>query len=451
VTGEVPSPRSGGPPTSETTVPDWARSAGMVAGTIAAVLLAGAGLLLSRIDLALLAVPLVAAIAWSAERRPDPAAAATATVDVGEPEGSELAFTLAIAAPAGVESVALRTALLGGRPSAIVVSERHARQLTGTVGLLHSGPQELARVEYRLFGADAGVVSAPSQPLVASRVIAPPRVALERLPLPRRLQARVGAHESVRAGDGGDFRDVHPFAPGDRLRRIDWKATARHARAPADLFVRRTDALADATVVIVLDSRDDVGEQVAEWSRNAADAKGISALDLAREAASSIAAAYIQAGDRVGLQDLSSRRRLITHSGGYRHLARLLRAIEITGPSTVPFDHQRPPIMPSGALVYVLSSLLDDKAPRLALSWRRNGHRVIAVDVLPPARFDRSTRYERLAHRIVMMERADRIRGLQAGGVELLRWPQDDAWLPRVAQLRQLSRPVRAGRPGAGR
>ena len=49
----------------------------------------------------------------------------------------------------------------------------------------------------------------------------------------------------------------------------------------------------------------------------------------------------------------------------------------------MPFSRQRPPIVPPGALVYVLSSLLDDEAVRLALRWRGNGHRVIAVDVLP--------------------------------------------------------------------
>ena len=137
-------------------------------------------------------------------------------------------------------------------------------------------------------------------------------------------------------------------------------------------------------MLIVLDSRDDVGEQVAEWSRNTAASKGISALDVAREAASSIAAGYIQAGDRVGFQDLSSRSRMIAHAGGSRHLWRLLRAIEITQPSPVRFRHQRPPIVPSGALVFLLlSSLLDDEAVRLALRWRGNGHRVITVDVLP--------------------------------------------------------------------
>jgi uncharacterized protein (DUF58 family) len=294
--------------------------------------------------------------------------------------------------------------------------------------------------------------SQPQEPLVARRIVTPGRTSIRSLPLPRRLQGLTGSHESARAGDGGDFRDVHPFTAGDRLRRIDWKATARHGQHAADLYVRRTAALADATVLIVLDSRDDVGEQVAEWSRNIAATKGISALDVAREAASSIAASYIQAGDRVGFQDLSTRNRMIPHGGGRQHLWRLLRAIEITKPSAVSFRHQRPPIVPSGALVYLVSSLLDDMAVQFALRWRGNGHRVIAVDVLPAARFARTTRYERVAHRVVMMERDDRIRTLRARGVELLRWQEDGTSLPRQALFQLLSRPVRdAGSAGRRR
>jgi len=451
VTGGAPQPVASSVPVTETAVPRWTRSTGLMAGTTVAVVLAAVGLVLARVDLALLALPLVAALALSRESRPDQTEAATATLVLNESSGAEMDFSLTIDAPEGVEAIALRYSLVSGEAREVVVSATQSGELAGRVPLLHSGPQELVRVEYRFFGADMGTLSLPSAPLVASRVVAPRRSAIGWLPLPRRLQGLTGSHESARAGDGGDFRDVHPFAPGDRMRRIDWKATARRGQNAADLYVRRTAALADATVLIVLDSRDDVGEQVAEWSRNSPADKGISALDVAREAASSIAAGYIQAGDRVGFQDLSSRDRMIAHAGGRRHLWRLLKAIELTQPSIVPFSRQRPPIVPPGALVYVLSSLLDDQAVQLALRWRGNGHRVIAVDVLPGARFARSTRYQRVAHRLVMLERDDRIRTLQARGVEFLRWPEDGSSLPRQARLQLLSRPARDARSTGAR
>ncbi len=433
-------------------LPRWRRSAGVPAAAVVAVVLAAAGLIAGRVDLALLAVPLVASVGLSWGRRPAPAVGGSALLELGTPRGAEVDYVLSLRPPPGVEAVVLRQRLLAGEAREVVVSTAPDGALGGTVPLLHSGPQELVRVEYRYLGADAAAVGSPHEPLVAELVVAPARAEVRALPLPWRLQGLTGSHASARAGDGGDFRDVHRFVPGDRLRRIDWKATARRAGNAGELYVRRTAALADATVLLVLDSRDDVGEQVAEWSRNAAATMGVSSLDVAREAAGSLASAYIRAGDRVGFQDLSSTARMIPHGGGNRHLWRLLRTIETTAPSATPFSRHRPPIVPPGALVYLLSSLLDDQAVRLALTWRGGGHRVVAVDVLPAARLARTNRYQRLAHRVLLMERHDRIGLLQARGVEVLRWPDDGATLPRRVRLQLLSRPSRHGaRPAVGR
>ena len=437
---------------TETTRQRWTRSPGLIAGAATALVLAGVGLIASRVDIALLALPLVVAVALSWDRRPVDDEQATVTLSLADSGGPEVGYSLDISPPEHAEMVVLRYSVLGGEARELVVAGPLAGDLAGAIPLLHSGPQELVRFDYRFLGIDATAASLPQEPIVGERVVAPGQAAIRSLPLPRRLQAMTGSHESVRIGEGGEFRDIHPFSVGDRLRRIDWKATARRGQSAGDLYVRRTNALADATVLIVMDSRDDVGEQVSQWSRNVAVDKGVSSLDIAREAASSLATAYIATGDRVGFQDLSSRARMITHASGRRHLWRLLRAIEVTEPSNVAFQHRRPPIVPPGALVYLLSSLLDDQPVNLALTWLGNGHRVIAVDVLPPARFARTSRYERIAHRIVLMERDDRIRLLRTRGVELLRWSDESAALPLAARLQLLSRPVRrVGSAGAHR
>ena len=444
MTTSAPQPAERSDRFAQTAPPDWTRSPGLAAGAAVALIIAAVGLVSSRVDLALLALPLVAAVVVSWNRRPPTGEDATVAVTLSEPSANEIGYALEIAAPERTEAVVLRYGVLGAAEHELVVTCPPPGDLGGEVPLLHSGPQELVRVSYRFLSADAALSSTPpKEPVVAARAIAPSQLTIGSLPLPRHLQGLTGIHESSRAGDGGDFRDIHPFTPGDRLRRIDWKATARHGRNPGDLYIRRTSALAEATVLIVLDSFDDVGEQVAEWNRNAADKKGLSSLDLAREAAGAIASGYIRAGDRVGFQDLSSRARMIAHAGGRRHLWKVLRAIETTAPAADRFRHQRAPIVPPGALVYLLTSLLDDRAIGLGLIWRGNGHRVIAVDVLPAPRFARSTRYERIAHRILMMEREDRIRTLHAGGIEILRWSEDGS--PRQARLHQLSRPSRQG------
>lgn len=438
---EQPSSLQG--PLSATTTQRWERSPALLAGAATALILAAVALITARIDMALLALPLVISVALSWDRLPPAGGQATVTLTLSDTHESAVAYSLAIDPPPGAEMAIVRYSVLGSPGTELVVAGLGTGDHAGRVPLLHSGPQELIRFDYRFLGIDAIAESLPQEPIIGEHVVAPSQTTLRHLPLPRRLQGLTGLHESARAGDGGEFRDIHPFTPGDRLRRIDWKATARHAQNPGDLYVRRTNALADATVLIVMDSRDDVGEQVAEWARNVAGEKGISSLDLAREAASSLATAYIAAGDRVGFQDLSSRARMITHAGGGRHLWRLQRAIEVTAPAHIAVQRRRAPIVPPGALVYLLSSLLDDQPVHLALTWLGNGHRVIAVDVLPPARFDRTNRYQRIAHRMVMMERDDRLRVLRTSGVELLHWSDDAGALPLAARLRVLSRPVR--------
>jgi uncharacterized protein (DUF58 family) len=425
----------------------WVLSRSATAAVVVAVVLAAAGLVLSRVDIALLALPFVVVAARTGDRRPPPGPGGPVTVDLAPPGrgDAELAAVLAFAPAPGVDAVALRLSSFGGDPQEVVLAAG-ARPATVRLPVLHSGKHEVLRVEHRLIGADAAVLGRPQRPLSVERIVPVPYAAVANLPLPRRLRGLTGTHDSSRPGDGGDFRDVHPFAPGDRLRRIDWKATARRGRFDGDLYVRRTAATSDATVVILLDSGDDLGEQVASWSRSAGGTTGISSLDLAREAAGSLAAGYVRAGDRVGFQDLAGTDRMIAAGGGQRHLWRLLRAIELTRPSGVRSRRRRPPVVPATALVYVLSTFLDEEAPRMAGLWSAGGHRVIAVDVLPAPRFARASQAERLAHRIVMMNRADRIRALQAQGVEILRWQDDGPADPREARLRALCRPLRGRR-----
>lgn len=70
----------------------------------------------------------------------------------------------------------------------------------------------------------------------------------------------------------------------------------------------------------------------------------------------------------------------------------------------------------------VLSTFLDEEATRLAQQWRHAGHRVLAVDVLPDLLLHAASPSVRTAHRIIQMERADRIHELRRAGIEALRW-----------------------------
>jgi uncharacterized protein (DUF58 family) len=353
---------------------------------------------------------------------------------------SEFAYSVAIEAQVRTELVHLRIRPQGSRVHELILAPQDVFTVAGRLPVVHSGRQSVVELTYRLIGVNAGSLSLPAPAHVAERVVDPAIAVIASLPLPHRLTGLTGAHASARVGDGGEFRDLHPYAPGDRLRRIDWKATARRSQGFGDLYVRRTDATSDATIVLVLDSRDDVGERIASWSFERSGVSGLSSMDLAREAAASLAVAAIGGGDRVSLIDLAAHDGLVTAGSGKRHLDRLLRRIAVSGPSGFRPSRRRAPIVPAGAIVYLLSPLLDDDVTSIAKLWRAAGHRVIVVDVLPAPIHDGSEPHTRIAHHLLMAERRRRMADVRANGIETFRWQEDAEQPSRSVVLRTLAR-----------
>jgi len=421
--------------------PAWRKTPALEAAIVLGLVIATVGMLTSRVDVVLIALPLLASAAISLDRRPTAGAQRAVRVDVtrsvDEAGANEFDYAVEINTSAATEFVHLRLTLHGSRTRDLILAP--VAGLTGRVPVRHSGRQRVIAVDYRLVGVNGAWLSSPQRDVV-ERVVAPAIAPVASIPLPHRLTGLTGTHGSARPGDGGEFRDLHPYAPGDRLRRIDWKATARRSQGFGDLYVRRTDATSDATLILVIDSREDVGERVEHWSAGPSVDDGLSSMDLARESAASLAVAAIGAGDRVGLIDIAAHDGVVRAGSGKRHLDRLLRRIAACEPSGPPLNRRRAPIVPAGAIVYLISTFLDDEATSIAVLWRAVGHRVIAVDVLPAPLLDRSERNTHLAHRIVMAERRRRITDVRSNGVEVFRWQEDEEQPSRAVVLRTLAR-----------
>lgn len=287
---------------------------------------------------------------------------------------------------------------------------------------LHSGPLTSVEVAVRPVDADAGVIGMPQLAVSTIRSVPPVSLRVSRMPLAPRLTGLHGAHEGVRPGQGGDFRDIHPFSPGDELRRVDWKATARAARQPGELLIRRTNTLSDASAVIVMDTADDLGAVVATWGTLDLETSGVTSLDHARSAARSIAEATIAQSDRVAFHTLAHGDRSVRSGGGSRHLARVVAEISACGRGGDDARLRRTPPVPHGSIIYVLSTFFDGAAAEIAVRWRAVGHRVIAVDTLPELDEYRLNPQRRLALQVLLAERQDMMHGLRESGVETVRW-----------------------------
>lgn len=434
------------PPTVDRT--HWRRGAGIGVPVLVAVVILAVGILSGRVEVAGLALPVLLSVAWSLHRRPDAAEPEEGTgrveVTAGDHDAGAGRIGGRVVWRPGPRSEQLRvTVSAPGHTAARMVLGRRPRatdpapDAEGGVRAVPVSMRSVRTGRRPVFGVEAVETCAgqvrirPAQQLPPIAVtVLPTARGLRELPLPPRLQGLTGPHGSTRAGDGGDLRDINLFLPGDRLRRIDWRVTARHAGPGrlTDLYVRRTFATADATVMLVLDSRDEVGADVRTWGDvSAVREDQPTSLDHARDAAATVARSYLEAGDRVGLDDLGRLRRPVPPAGGRRQLDRLRQRIAVSEPDGEPKQRRRVPRLPSGCLIVLFSTFLDDEAMWLAQQWRSSGHRVVAVDVLPVLRLTELDPRQRVAYRIVAMERRDRLAALARSDVEVVRWLADPA------------------------
>lgn len=125
-----------------------------------------------------------------------------------------------------------------------------------------------------------------------------------------------GGYASVHRGRSHDFDDLRAYVPGDEVKDIDWKATARHGEP----LVKRYIAARRHNLTLLVDT----GRNMAAISES-----GESKKDIAIMAAGALASIATQHGDVVSL--------IVADEGGSRvyppgqkdeHLERLLRVID---------------------------------------------------------------------------------------------------------------------------
>ncbi|MET3950422.1 DUF58 domain-containing protein [Arthrobacter sp. UYEF36] len=183
-----------------------------------------------------------------------------------------------------------------------------------------------------------------------------------------------GQYGSVSHGRSLDFEDLRAYVPGDEVRDIDWKATARHGSP----LVRRYLAVRRQTLLLVTDT----GRNMAAESRDGEPKRDIAVLALG-------VVGYLahRHGDAVGLVcGDSGGSRALPGTAGEAHLERLLSDVH----DTTSLD----------AAPSRLETQLDYVARNFS---RRMLLLVVADELLPDAETERLLRRLRAQHEILWL------------------------------------------------
>ena len=399
-----------------------------------------AGLALGRVEPVALAAPfLLALIAGVAAREPDVSVRLSFDRD-RVIEGDEVTATVELSSVRGVDRfelfVPMPPELSAERGPTESVRLRAGEQRTVELKLRCErwGAFSVGRVLFRArdtlgLRSWEGVAGEP-QPL---RVF-PSEETLRTLIQPLETQVFAGNQVSRARGEGIEFADLREWQPGDRLRRVNWRATALRRT----LWVNEQNPERNTDVVLFLDTFAEVR------------AEGRSTNDRAVRAAATLARIYLQRKDRVGLVGFGGFLSWLVPASGTRQLYAIVEAL-LTSQVVHSFalrgvDVLPPRTLPPKALVLAITPLLDNRTAAALLDLRARGYDLIVVEVSPlelvaPA----SGSSLDLAHRLWRLSRAALRWRYEQVGVPVVTWREGvplAVSLEEVNAFRHLARPA---------
>jgi uncharacterized protein (DUF58 family) len=358
-------------------------------------------------------------------------------------EDDEVEVRVALTAEVGAERVEVllqlprRLVLVDGEnPIQIRLADGERRELTYRVRCAKWGAFRVGRIHLRThdwFGLfTRELVLDRRQPLK----VYPSEENVRELLRPLETQVFSGNHVARQKGEGIEFADLRPFVPGDRIRHINWRASARRG----ELWINEHHAERNADVVILLDS-------FAEARRG-----DRSTLDPALRAAGTLAARYLRQKDRVGFVTFGGILNWLLPTTGAVQLYRIVDAMLDTqvvlsyawrDVGTVPRR-----TLPPQALVLALTPLLDDRSETALLDLRGRGFDLVVIEIsplalLPPPRGEAGE----LADRLLRLRR-EAVRGrFERAGIPVAVWGDETslaAALEEVSAYRRRARAVSA-------
>jgi len=323
----------------------------------------------------------------------------------------------------------------GTNPSALRLVEGEERLLSLRLRCGRWGAFRIGRVHLRThdhFGMfrHEDVIDA-RQPLK----VYPSEEAVRALLRPSETQVFSGNHVARQKAEGIEFADIREFVAGDRVRHVNWRATARRG----ELWVNEHHAERNADVVIFLD----VFAEARRGER--------STLDPALRAAASLAARYLRQRDRVGFVSYGGMLNWLLPATGARQLYRIVDAMLDTQ-IILSYAWQDLVVvprrtLPPQALVLALTPLLDDRAATALLDLRARGFDLIVIEISPLAFVvPKQGEIQDIAHRLWRLRR-DAVRGrFERAGVPVAVWDDDSSLTVAMEEVETFRRQARTAR-----
>jgi uncharacterized repeat protein (TIGR01451 family) len=223
----------------------------------------------------------------------------------------------------------------------------------------------------------------------------------------RRVGPWPGSVPSRRIGIGTEFYELRLYSPGDELRRVNWKASAKMAHLVTNEF--EGEQVTDALVVL------DCSEGTLS---------GLFAFDAADfqvTFAASLCSRLILQGNRVGLSVYGAARTWLNPAFGRRQLLRLLDELVTVKPgrATIPMDYAVQSlvfaVVPSRSVMIFISPLIGEEIANVIMNIAARGYSVICFTPVAGSKLEGTNETEVLAKRIIAAER--RMRMMQVARV----------------------------------
>ena len=400
-------------------------------------------LVIARPELVALTAPFLLALAAGLALATPPRLSVEVTLDDERAlEGDEVEAHVVVESSTPVDRLDLYLRLPDGialasgkNPVALRLGAGERRELDFTLRAERWGAHVLGPAYVRArdpLGLLVWETTAPTRPALRTY---PREDVLRRILQPRETQVYSGNEVSRRKGEGIEFADIRPWASGDPLKRVNWRASARRG----DLWVNESHPERNTDVILFVDS-------FAE-----ARLGGAGTLDLAVRATATLADAYVKRRDRIGLISFGGILRWLVPGMGIVQLYRVIDALLDTQIVLSYYWKEIDVIprrtLPPSALVIALSPLIDPRSVGALLDLRARGYDLAVVDVSPvPFTARPSGGLDAVAYDIWTLRRDALRHRLQRAGVAVSEWRDDTSLQAVLEEVREFRRYARHAR-----